>query len=113
MPRKVRRREKVLYKAIAGQRISELFELAEREALKGRMDRADRYVEIARKVGMKYLVPIPKQYKYLFCKNCYRFMLPGVTCRVRTNRGKLVISCTYCNAHRRIPLREKASAILK
>ncbi|HEC87542.1 MAG TPA: hypothetical protein ENI49_06760 [Thermoplasmatales archaeon] len=106
-------REKAMQRKIARERIDILFHLAEDAAKKHRFDRADRYVEIARKIGMKYLVPIPKQYKYLFCKNCHRFMLPGVTCRVRTNRGKLVVSCTYCNAHRRIPLREKASAILK
>jgi len=106
-----RKREKLIRKAIAKSRIEESFKLAEKEALHGRMDRADRYVELARKIGMKYLVRIPKRYKLLFCKNCYRFLLPGVTCRVRTNRGKLVIYCRRCGSYRRIPL--KSSATLK
>jgi len=113
MPRKVRRREKRLYKTIAKQRISELFELAEKEALRNRMDRADRYVEIARKIGMKYRVRIPKKYKLLFCKKCYRFLLPGVNARIRTGRGKLIIYCYRCGSYKRIPLKEKSSAILK
>ena len=39
-----RKREKLLRKTIAKSRIEELFKLAEEEALKGRIDRADRYV---------------------------------------------------------------------
>ncbi|HDO19684.1 MAG TPA: ribonuclease P, partial [Thermoplasmatales archaeon] len=77
-------------------------------ALNNRLDRADRYVTIARKIGMRYLVRIPKKYKLLFCKNCYRFLLPGVTSRVRTNRGKLVIYCKHCKSYRRIPLGDKS-----
>ena len=106
-----RKREKLLRKTIAKSRIEELFKLAEEEALKGRIDRADRYVELARKIGMKYLVRIPKRYKLLFCKNCYRFLLPGVTCRVRINGGRLIIYCYNCKNYRRIPL--KSSATLK
>lgn len=113
MPRKVRRREKALHKVIAKQRISQLFELAEREALRDRMNRADRYVEIARKIGMKYRVRIPKKYKLLFCKNCYRFLLPGVNARIRVSRGRLIIYCSRCGSYRRISLKEKSSATLK
>lgn len=106
-------REKAFQRRLARQRITVLFRLAEKEAKKHRFDRADRYVEIARRIGMRYLISIPREYKYLMCKRCHRFLLPGVTGRVRTNRGKLVITCMYCNSHRRIPLKEKSSAILK
>jgi len=106
-----RKREKLLRKTIAKSRIEELFKLAEEEALKGRIDRADRYVELARKISMKYQVRIPKRYKLFFCKKCYHFLLPEVTCRVRINRGKLVIYCYNCKNYRRIP--SKSSATLK
>jgi ribonuclease P protein subunit RPR2 len=97
------------FREIARERIDALFNLAEDAAKKGRLDRADRYVELARKIGMRYLVPIPKEYKHLFCKKCHRFMLPNTTCRVRTNRGKLVISCLYCGSYRRILLKAPLS----
>ncbi|MBU2564846.1 MAG: ribonuclease P protein component 4, partial [Candidatus Thermoplasmatota archaeon] len=47
-----------------------LFTLAEKESLKHNMDRADRYVELARKIGMRYNVSIPAKYKRRFCKHC-------------------------------------------
>ncbi|HEX17117.1 MAG TPA: hypothetical protein ENG60_01695 [Thermoplasmatales archaeon] len=97
------------YRQIARRRIKELFELAKDEARKGRLDRADRYVEIARKIGMRYLVRIPKEYRLLFCKRCHKFLLPGVNCRVRINRKKLVIFCYNCKGYRRIPLKIKDS----
>ena len=112
----VRRRtlkEKTFQRRVARQRIDLLFHLAEKEAKKHRFERADRYVQLARRIGMKYLIPLPREYKYLVCKKCHRFLLPGVTGRIRVSRGKIVISCMYCDHHRRIPLREKPSAILK
>lgn len=112
MPKRVRGRDKLLYKIIAGRRIEELFELAKEEALKERLDRADRYVEIARKIGMKYRVRIPKKYKLLFCKRCYRFLLPGITARVRIVKGKITIYCFYCRSYRRIPLKKDLPLLL-
>ncbi|HEC81126.1 MAG TPA: ribonuclease P [Thermoplasmatales archaeon] len=107
MVRRRRLKEKVMQKKIARQRINILFHLAEDAAKKHRFDRADRYVQLARKIGMKYLIPIPREFKHLMCKKCHRFLLPGVTGRVRVSRGKIVISCLYCKHCKRIPLREK------
>ncbi|RLF36002.1 MAG: hypothetical protein DRN03_04240 [Thermoplasmata archaeon] len=105
------KRRKILYKKIARERIDRLFELALEEALSHNFKRADRYVEIARDIGMKYLVRIPRKYNLFFCKKCYRFLLPGKTAKVRINRGKLVITCNYCSFIRRIPLKAKAENI--
>ena len=90
-------------KGIARRRIYRLFALAEKMALKGRMDLADRYVLLARKLSMHYLVPISRRYKRQFCKHCYRFLLPSVSSRVRFRKHKVIIWCSYCNKFTRIP----------
>jgi len=80
-----------------------LFTLAEKEALKHNIDRADRYVELARKIGMRYNVPIPAKYKRRFCKHCYAYLLPGMNARVRTGKAKIIIFCENCKKYIRIP----------
>ncbi|HHF56434.1 MAG TPA: ribonuclease P [Thermoplasmatales archaeon] len=90
-------------KRIAIRRIHRLFEMAEKMALDGRIELASRYVEIARKIGMKYLVRIPKQYKRRFCKGCSSYLLPGENCSVRIKKKKIVISCHNCGRIMRVP----------
>lgn len=92
-------------KTIARRRINYLFELAEQYALSDKMSLANRYVELARKISMRYLVPISKEYKRRFCKHCYSYLLPPTNCRVRIHRGKLVIYCHSCKKYTRIPLK--------
>lgn len=89
--------------SIVKERFEVLFTLAEKEALKHNMDRADRYVELARKIGMRYNVPIPAKYKRRFCKHCYSYLLPGVNARVRTGKSKIIIFCENCKKYMRIP----------
>ena len=108
--------DKKMQKIIAKGRINKLFILAEENALSGELDLSNRYVELARKISMRNLAPIPKKYKRRFCKHCYRYLLPNVTCRVRIHGGKIVIYCHNCRKYTRIPLKkteEKPSAILK
>jgi ribonuclease P protein subunit RPR2 len=57
---------------------------------------ANRYVTLARKYSMKYKVKIPREFKRRFCKHCYKYLVPGKTCRVRTHKGKVVYSCFHC-----------------
>ncbi len=108
--------DKKTQKTIAKRRIRKLFVLAEKNALEGKLSLSSRYVEIARHISMKCLVPIPKEYKRRFCKHCYNYLLPHVNCRVRIHRGKIVIFCNNCKKYTRIPIKnkcEKSSAILK
>ena len=108
--------DKKMQKIIAKGRINKLFILAEENALSGELNLSNRYVELARKISMRNLAPIPKKYKRRFCKHCYRYLLPNVTCRVRIHGGKIVIYCHNCRKYTRIPLKktgEKPSAILK
>jgi len=98
-------KRKEMQKKIAKQRITYLFSLAEKYALKGRLTLSDRYVFLARKISMRYLVPIPIKFKRRFCKHCYKYLLPNVTCRVRIDNGKIITYCNNCNKYIRIPFK--------
>jgi len=115
MPRK-KTLDKNIQKIIAKERIRKLFILAEENAMSSELNLSNRYVELARKISMRNLVPIPKKYKRRFCKHCYRYLLPNVTCRVRIHGGKIVVYCHNCGKYTRIPFKKtggKPSAILK
>ena len=101
-------KDKKIQKTIAKNRINKLFLLAEKYALSGRLNLANRYVDLARKISMRYLVPMPKEFKRCFCKHCYQYMLPHVTARMRIHRGKLVIYCHNCKNYTRIPLKNSS-----
>ena len=83
---------------IAKERIKILFDLAEKE-LKRHPERSRRYVQLARKIGLRYNVRLPKQLKRKFCKNCNTLLKPGLTAeRSVDNRNKtIVIKCLKCN----------------
>jgi len=99
-------KKKQEYKKIAKIRIARLFLLAEQNALKGRLHLSDRYVLLARKISMKYLVPIPKKYKRRFCKHCYKYLMPGVNSRVRLCNSKVVYYCSSCKKYMRFPYKK-------
>ncbi len=94
---------KIKRKRIAIRRIHRLFEMAEKMAEKGRIELATRYVEIARNIGMKYLVRLPGPYKKRFCRKCYSYLLPGENCTVRIKKKMVVVSCHNCNNIMRVP----------
>jgi ribonuclease P protein subunit RPR2 len=98
-------KKRKLWKSIAENRIKRLFALAERYALDDRLDLADRYVFLARKISMRYLVPVPREFKRRFCKHCYCYLLPDVTCRVRIHRNRIIVYCHGCKKFMRMPLK--------
>jgi ribonuclease P protein subunit RPR2 len=89
---------------IASHRISVLFNAAEEKAIEGKLHLAHRYVDLARKISMRNLTPIPKEYKRKFCKHCYHFLLPTKNCRVRIQHGKIITYCYHCGKYQRIPI---------
>lgn len=97
----------MIQKTIASQRITYLFTLAESYARQGKLALANRYVELARKISMKYLVPIPGEFKRRFCTHCYHYLLPPMTCRVRIHRGMIITYCHSCKKYSRIPLHHR------
>ena len=97
-------------KSIALQRITILFNEAEK-AFKKNSSLSHRYITLARKIAMKTKSRIPLELKRRFCKNCYKYLQPGVNSRVRTRAGKIIISCLECNHFMRIPIRKKKNLI--
>lgn len=82
-------------------RIHRLLDLSEEAVMAGRPDRARRYVELARRIGMKTRVRMPKERGY--CRNCMIPLMPGRTCSVRLSAHKVCITCGMCGTVRRIP----------
>lgn len=82
------------------ERIKHLFKEAEK-AFKEDPKRADRYVQLARKISMKANLKIPKSLQKRFCKHCYKFLMPGINCRIRTKEKKLIYYCQSCKKYMR------------
>ncbi len=97
------RKKPALFRQIAKERIEELFKQAELK-FKEESTLSDRYVELARKIGMKYKVRMPRELKRRFCKHCYKYLVPGVNCRVRNTNSKIVYSCFNCKKFMRFPV---------
>lgn len=98
------------FKKIGLERIEILFKNAERR-FKLNPVLANRYIYLARKIAMKYRIRIPKHLKRKFCKKCYKYLLPGVNCRIRTKKEQqvVIIKCLECNAIMRYPYRKEKS----
>jgi len=97
------------WKRIARERISILFREAGKEFRK-HPERSKRYVELAKKIGMRYNVRIAKNLKRRFCSRCSSYLKPGVNCRVRTSESKqaVTVTCLACGFVSRHPyIREK------
>lgn len=94
----MKRREVKELRAIAIERINVLLDMADRAAIGGDLDKADRYVEMARSIGMRTNVRIPREKKRRFCKYCYAYLLPGRTSKVRVNSksGRVEVTCIKC-----------------
>jgi len=74
---------------------------------------AKRYVELARKVGMKAGVRLTSKQKLRICKGCGGLLVPGANCRVRTrpeHGTTVLITCLDCGTKKRYPtVRERLS----
>jgi ribonuclease P protein subunit RPR2 len=90
--------------SIARERMELLMEQADHAALEGKMDMADRYVDMARRIGMRYNVRFSPEHRRRFCRACYRYLLPGSTSRTRMSRGRVVTTCLRCGHIMRRPL---------
>jgi len=95
-------------KKIARERINILFREAEIN-FPIRKDRSNRYVELARKIGMRYKVRIPRKYKRRICPHCYSYLKPGVNCIVRLDsKNRCVVwHCKEYGKDKRYPYRKR------
>lgn len=92
------------------ERIRILFEQAE-QAFKEDPALANRYVELARRIAMRFNIRLEKRQKRRICKKCHAYLVPGESCTVRTSskRQAVIVTCGICGHAMRFPyLREKA-----
>ncbi|MDO8427781.1 MAG: ribonuclease P protein component 4 [Candidatus Diapherotrites archaeon] len=95
-----RAKTKNIVEQIALERIYRLFELAEQE-FEHHKERSTRYVELARKIGTRNKVKIPKELKKQFCKNCGSFLKIGKNCKIRIMGTMMKITCNECKITRK------------
>src|SRR3989344_2533937 len=94
------------YLSIARERIDILFKEA---SLMFNKDPklSNRYVQLARKIAMKYKVKIPSKLKKRFCRHCHAYLVPSKNCRVRLTKHKLVYYCLNCKKYMRFPYKKE------
>ncbi len=92
--------------AIAKHRIRKLFSEAD-EIFPKNPELANRYIELARKIGMKMNLRLPKYLRRKFCKYCYHYLRPGINSRVRIHKHRIIIYCLSCKKYTRIPIKPK------
>jgi ribonuclease P protein subunit RPR2 len=81
---------------IAKERIEILFKEAKKIASKD-SDLANRYVFLARKLGMKYGVRLPKDLKMKFCHHCYHyFYSKNLKVKVNPKTKAVEYNCKDC-----------------
>jgi len=90
---------------IARERIEILLKQAE-ENFKKYPDRSRRYVELARKIGLRYNIRFTKELKRRFCKNCNNLLIPGISCSIRLEKGFLIIKCSKCDILYKYPIKK-------
>ena len=83
---------------VAKERIELLISRAEK-VHGDRPELARRYFQLAKKIGMRYNVKIPRYMKRKFCKNCFTYISEGW----RFKNGKATIKCKSCGKIMRYP----------
>ncbi|WOF15768.1 ribonuclease P [Methanoplanus sp. FWC-SCC4] len=101
-----RKKDKTQQREIARERIARLFYMA-KIFYKDNPSLSDNCVKHARVISMKHRIRIPKPYNRQYCRNCYRFLVPGDNLKVRIHRKKVIMTCSKCGYMRRYPILEK------
>lgn len=91
-------------KQLALERVKHLFKEAD-FVFKENPKRANRYIQIARKIAMKINLKLPKELKRRYCKHCYSYLKPGVNSRIRNYKSRVTIYCNNCKKFTRIPIK--------
>jgi ribonuclease P protein subunit RPR2 len=86
---------------IARERMQRLLQLAEEAGSLGKMERGRKYVQLARRIGMRTNTQMPREFMY--CRECLSPLLPGRNCRVRLRSNRVTITCHECGYIRRYP----------
>jgi len=89
---------------IAKERIDILFDLAKKE-FKKYPERSMRYIQLARKIGLRYNVRFSKEMKRKFCKSCNSLFVLGSTEQTRIDSKTKTVArkCLKCGKVYRYP----------
>jgi ribonuclease P protein subunit RPR2 len=90
---------------VPAERIDRLHALARAAARDGETDRARYYVRLARRVGERNRVRLPREFRRFTCDACDSYLLPGRNARVRLRSGHVVVTCD-CGSQARYPYRD-------
>lgn len=104
MDPKLFRKKKSKQKEIAAERINELFKQA-KIMFKENKEFSRKYIQLARKISMKYNVRIPEKLRRKYCKKCSNYLVEGKNLKIRVKDGKLVRHCLDCKSVSRIPFK--------
>ena len=90
-------------KGVVLERMGILLSLAEKIAREN-PSRAKRYVSLARRLGTRFRMRVPKEWKARFCKKCNAFWVPGFNVKVRLSaRDKRAVYACACGARKGFP----------
>jgi ribonuclease P protein subunit RPR2 len=95
------------HRDLAIEHVQKLFEQAE-----GCKDAAmaNRYMQLARRISLKFKLRLPSPLRRRVCKHCHHYLRPGVNCRVRVERGRVITLCLDCRHIMRYPIRQRTKA---
>ena len=88
---------------IPAERIDRLQELARAATAAGDLERAREYVRLARRIGERNRISLPRRFRRFSCDDCDAYLRPGATARVRLRAGHVSIRCLACGATKRYP----------
>ncbi|MEM2873841.1 MAG: ribonuclease P [Candidatus Nanoarchaeia archaeon] len=98
------------WQAIAKERIDILFREANLAAKEGNLQRASRYIFLARKLAMKYNLRLSREQRKKFCHKCYKYLMPGknVSIKINPKLQSVEYRCKECGHTNRYPyIKEK------
>ena len=72
-----------------------------------RPDLSRRYYQLAKKIGMRYNIRIPKQSKRKFCRYCFSYLSEGW----RFKKGRASVTCKNCGKILRYPYKPKKKQV--
>lgn len=88
-------------------RIRTLLRLADEAVRENKVERATRYVDLARRISAKTQVPMPHDFDV--CRRCDVPLIPGLNCTVRLNNHMVCVTCGQCGEIRRRPYLKEQS----
>ena len=87
-------------RSLAKERIEILFEQAQ---LRYPDPLAHRYVQLARRIAMRYKVKFTPKQRRRMCRRCHHYLEPGKNCRIRLTGSKASYTCLDCGNVMRYP----------